>query len=264
MKLINSSDPQPNKKISGLYLGDAYTGKSHNLATWPVGLVVCFDPHADTILKFPGWSVAMVETWGEFERDILPHIKNRTVSKLTGRPVGTVGVDSMSLGASRLATEVQGRKERLTKPDFGIILSKLSTAVMDMTDSCTPKEGKESYHTIFTSHLKTVSTGEGEAQRIVGIRPAIVGEFANLFPRLTSFTFICGSRVKQDRQPNQPPTESREYFVHTAPPPPDPKLYVCGNRVGDRSLPPTLGGTYPELTAAWGIPNESGLPTDRA
>jgi hypothetical protein len=256
VKIINTSDPAPPSKVSGLYMGEAYTGKTYNICTWPNPLIVSFDPHINTARKFKGVQVIEFTSWSEFDRDLLPHIKNRTLSKLVGSKVDTLAIDTLSVGAQRCSEEIRGASEKMTSPMYGRLLSKLATAVMTCTDATTDRPGSESYNFLVTSHLKTITKGDGADQRVIGVRPAIDGQFRDLLPRLLSFAFVCATRQRVVTAPNQPGRTITEYFVHTASP--EGNLYICGDRIGGEgtaynTLPPTVGGTYQELTAAWGM-----------
>jgi hypothetical protein len=256
LKIIRTSEPQPAKRISGLYMGDAYTGKTYNICTWPNLAIACFDPHYDTAAKFPDVSVIELKTWGDFEDKVLPHVKNRNLSKWLGRKVNTFAVDTLSVGSQRLSEDLQGTKERLSRPDFGRLLSKLTSAVVDCTDATAITDNAESYHVMFTAHTQTITQGEGEAMRVIGIRPAIQGQFRDLLPRLTSFAFVCQRTLESVHQANKPATSVPAYRVLTAAPN---DKYICGDRVGGgrfKTLPPVCAGTYEELMNLWGIPLE--------
>jgi hypothetical protein len=165
------------------------------------------------------------------------------------------------VGAQRCSEEIQGTRDKLRIQDFGRLLSKLTTAVIDCTDATVERPGCESYHVVLAAHLKDIYQMRGDERVLTGIRPAIDSTFKDLLPRLTSFAFLCETELEPVTSPGKPAYMRTKYVVRTTPPS---KLYVCGDRIGGgrfNTLPPTVGGTYPELCAAWGLTSEQGDPS---
>lgn len=234
-------------------MGDALTGKTHCMCSWPDTVLIAFDPDTQTARKLPGVTIVEVGSWDEFESKVLPHINNRTMADLVDRPVSTIAVDTISVGSMRLAAEIQGTKERMTIGDFGLLLNKLTAVTMQIVDATRQHtDSQPTYHTLFSTHLSPETDPEGNVR---GIRPAIMGQFKQLLPRLTGFAFLCEVRkeVKSGKAPGQM-TTSVVRGVHTIPPD---TRYICGDRIGGssiyRELPAFTGGNYQDLMDAWGM-----------
>lgn len=249
-------------KLTGLYQGEAMSGKTHNLCTWPSPVIVCFDPDTQTARKMDGVTIIEVESFKEFEQKVVPHVKNRTLHELVNHPVETFGVDSISIASMYLAMEIQGSKERLAIQDFGTLLNKLTSVTMECTEAARFVEGKDSYHIIFTTHLQTIVGKDGGG--IECVRPAIMGQFKDLLPRLFGFAFICEAGAEVTTSPGKPAVSRPSWQVRTFPPKTrigEVPFYICGDRVGGttyNTLPTTTDGTYPELLKAWGMKEEDG------
>ena len=260
MNVYPSQQPQNRTKLSGIYMGDAMSGKSHCAATWPNPLVLCFDPDTSTVRSMPGVWVVELATWSELETAVMPYVRNRALGKFvaermgspTEPPIDTIVVDTISIGATRLVQELQGTKDRLTQADYGLLLNKLTATTMQLIE--TTKESAlnkdlPTYNVILTTHLRTVTNDQGA---IEGIRPAIPGQFQDMLPRLGGFAFLCEHGVATSFV-NGKSTEIESFHVRTVPPN---NRYICGDRIGGKNglkrLPTKVGGTYQELCEAWG------------
>ncbi len=267
LKVYRGGDSTGVGRLSGLYMGDALTGKSHCLGTWPNPLVVAFDPDTQTIRNMPGVYVIEVGSWAEFENHIMPYVRNRGLGRLVmdmwegpGKPteeplIETLGVDTISIGSMKLAEELQGAKKRLDIQDFGAFLNKLVATTMQCVE--TTKEsfpGQATYNVIFTAHLNPVNDDTGT---LIAVRPAVMGQFKEILPRLFGFSFICQHGIENVLSAGKAMSVER-FTVRTVP---KSDQYVCGDRIGGkgpyRRLPPVTGGTYPELMEAWGISGTS-------
>lgn len=263
MRIYKSNDPSATpSKLSGSYMGEAFTGKTHNLCTWHtkdgIVLLVAFDPDTGTARSMPNVIVVEVESWKEFEVDVMPYVRARELTKLVKDKAGldakvdTLALDTISVGASRCQTEIQGTKPQMTQQDWGLLLNRLTSAAMqciDTTREYTP--GQPTYHCLFSSHLKT-ETSEGGG--VVAYRPAISGQFKDIFPRLGGFSFICRQSITQTLVGGKP-VPARAFYVHTCPPT---DLYICGDRIGGEGklynpLALTMSGTYSALMESWGM-----------
>jgi hypothetical protein len=250
-------------KISGLYQGDAMSGKTHMICTWPGLVLFCFDPDTQTARKMPGVHIVELESFAEYEEVVVPYIKNRSVHELVSLPedrVQSVGIDTISLGSTYLAREIQGTRGNMTQQDFGLFLNKLTSTTMQCVEATREREdGAPSYNVLFGAHLKTVTDAQGN---VVGIRPAIMGQFAGLLPRLVGFNFLCEHVVRSQMRHGQPTEEIPVWQVRTVP---KSDLYVCGDRIGGghfNRLPAVCPGTYPELVELWGLDKEGGGETE--
>lgn len=268
MRIYKSGDPQPGPfRISGSYMGEAFTGKTHNLATWHtkdgVCLVIAFDPDTGTARSMPNTVVLELESFAEFEKDVMPYVRARELEKLLKVKAGidakvdTLGLDTMSVAATRCQVEIQGTRPQMTQQDWGLLLNKLTATAMQCIDITRQyQEGQATYHCIFTTHLKTETSDGGG---VVGYRPAISGQFKDIFPRLGGFSFVCRQATKTSIVKGEA-TQTRTFYVHTCPPS---DLYICGDRIGGegklyRPLAATMSGTYPALMEAWGMDPETG------
>ena len=83
MRIHTPGNPNPSGpfRVSGTYLGEAFTGKTHNICTWHtkdgVVLLVAFDPDTGTAKSMPNVVTVEVESWREFEVDIMPYVRAR-------------------------------------------------------------------------------------------------------------------------------------------------------------------------------------------
>lgn len=272
MRVYRSGDPtdQPSR-ISGTYFGEAFGGKTHNLCTWHtkegIVVVVAFDPDTGTARSMPNTVVVEVESWKEFDMDVLPYVRARELEKFVKEKVGidarvdTFGIDTISVGATRCFNEILGVREKSERSDFGLLLNRLTSSTMqcmDITRQYHPDQ--RVYNCIFTSHLVSPSAESAKVRH----HPAIPGQFKDILPRLGGFAFICKQRTTQVIAKEGPQKgqslPSRDFYVNTCPPD---DSYVCGDRIGGegklgRTLPPTILGTYPALMAAWGLDPEMG------
>lgn len=258
-------DPKAPFKVSGTYLGEAFSGKTHNICTWRrpnrAVVLVAFDPDTGTARSMPGVVTIEVESWREFEVDIMPYVRARELEKLLkdkaniDAEVDTLGIDTISVGATRCFNEILGTRAESSRQDFGLLLNKLTAATMQCVDTTRQyQEGQRVYNVLFGCHLVSPTA---EAAR-VRFSPAIPGQFKDILPRLGGFAFICKQSVKAGPIQGGVPTQVRTFYVHTTPPS---DAYTCGDRIGGegklyRQLAPTTGGTYSELMQAWGVPPE--------
>lgn len=262
----NASGEAGPLRVSGTYLGEAFTGKTHNICTWHtndgVVLLVAFDPDTGTARSMPNVVTVEVESWREFELDVLPYVRARELEKLLKDKAGmsdvkvdTLGIDTISVGATRCFNEILGTREQSDRKDFGLLLNKLTAACMSCVDMTRQySEDQRSYHVMFGCHLVSPVA---EAARL-RYSPAIPGQFKDVLPRLGGFAFICKQSVVAGPIKNGQATKERKFYVHTTPPS---DAYTCGDRIGGegkrfKELEPTTGGTYPELMTAWGVPRE--------
>ena len=270
MRIYRSNDPNSSPtKMSGSYMGEAFTAKTHNLCTWHtkegVALVVAFDPDTGTARSMPNTVVLEVESWKEFEVDVMPFVRARELEKLIKQKanidaqVDSIALDTISVGASRCQTEIQGTKPQMSQQDWSLLLNRLTAATMQCIDVTRQyQEGQRTYHCLFGTHLRT-ETSEGGG--VVGYRPAIAGQFKDTLPRLGGFSFVCRQSITQALVAGKP-AQTRTFYVHTCPPS---DLYICGDRIGGegklcKALPPTIVGTYPSLMEAWGLDPETAFP----
>lgn len=249
-------------RISGLYLGEAFSGKTHNACTWPSPLVCSFDPDNMTARMMPGVWVLELESWSEFEGVVMPYVRNRALGKLVCERVPemkdkepplieTLVVDTISVGATKLAQEMQGTRDKLAIQDYGTILNKLTATTLQCTDTTKArKPGEATYNVIFTSHLTTETDDNGA---VIAVRPAIVGQFKGMIARMFGFCFLCEQLVSTSIVNGQAIKVEKRH-VYTVP---KSNAYVAGDKLGGKppfkKLPITVGGTYPELVEAWGI-----------
>jgi hypothetical protein len=254
-------------KVSGTYMGEAFSGKTHNICTWHtkdgVVLLVAFDPDTGTARSMPNVVTIEVESWREFEMDVMPYVRARELEKLLADKadmkdvkVDTLGIDTISVGATRCFNEILGTREQSDRKDFGLLLNKLTSTSMSCVDLTRQyQEGQTSYNVMFGCHLVSPAA---EAARL-RFSPAIPGQFKDILPRLGGFAFICKQTVRAGPiGADGTATKERNFYVHTVPPS---DAYTCGDRIGGegkryKALEPTTGGTYSELMTAWGVPPE--------
>lgn len=258
---LYKSDPTATEpgRISGLYLGEAFSGKTHNACTWPNPLVCSFDPDNMTARGMPGVWVLELESWAEFESTVMPYVRARQLGKLikeranlTEEPlIETLVVDTISVAATKLVQEIQGARDKVAIHDYGTILNKLVATTLQCTETVKArKPGESTYNVIFTTHLTTETDDNGA---VIAVRPAIVGQFKGMIARLFGFAFLCEQTVNTVIK-NGVATQEERRHVRTVP---KSSAYVCGDKLGGKppfnKLPVTVGGTYPELAEAWGI-----------
>jgi hypothetical protein len=252
VQIIKNTEGKPSR-ISGLYQGDAFTGKTEAVCSWPDVLVVNFDPDSQTAqrnLKSNGGNVVGVvelSNWSDYVNKIEPHVKDRSLHELVGEPVQTIAIDTISLAAQRLSDEIQGSRDKLRIQDYLLLATKLTSATITLTDATKDSLGKPAYHVLFTSHMQTDQDDDGV---ITGYRPAIPGKFRNLLPRLMGFAFICENMLESVREEGKPASSRAVWRVRTVPPT---KLHMCGDRIArkDKRLPAVCSGLYPDLMKAW-------------
>lgn len=261
--ILTSAD-MPRPKRSVLYWGRPKTGKTHCMLTWPKPFVIYWDDNLSTLLKFKVPFVHTNEkgerlTWEDFEKYILPAIRNRTID------AETIVFDSYSYASQDLRKSMQGSADKMPIAKWGSIMDRLFAATKDMTEACLPDPSdpnKRTYNFIASVHEQPVLGDDGE---LVKFKAAIQGQFAEWLPRF--FDTVLVTDVKIEKQPD-PITKvvgnSATYFVHTVSPD---KYWIAGDGVGgdlgDKSvefsptmpkkLPATLSGTYQSLSKAWGI-----------
>ena len=252
-------------RTSGTYLGEAFGGKTHNICTWHtkdgVVVLIAFDPDTGTAKSMPNTVVIEVESWREFEMDILPYVRQRELEKLLkdkaniDAKVDTLGVDTISMGSTRCFNEILNGRDADRK-DWGLLLNKLTAAVMACVDTTRQyQDDQRTYNAIFGCHL-TSPAAESARNRFT---PAIGGQFKDVLPRLGGFAFVCKQVTKAGPIVGGVPTQVRSFVAHTVPP--DEK-YVCGDRLGGegkayKQLPLLLENpTYTTLMQAWGVPEE--------
>ena len=266
MRIYKGGDPtETPTRISGSYMGEAFTGKTHNLCTWHtkdgVVLLVAFDPDTGCARSMPNTVVLEVESWKEFEQDVMPYVRARELAKLIKDKAGidakvdTLAIDTISIAATRCQTEIQGTKNQMTQQDWGLLLNRMTATTMQCIDITRQyQEGQPTYHCLFSSHLKTETSDGGG---VVGYRPAVAGQFKDIFPRLGGFSFVCKQSITQGLKDGKA-VQTRTFYVHTCPPS---EMYICGDRIGGegklyKPLAPTMLGTYPALMEAWGMDPE--------
>ena len=267
MRIHTPDSPNPDApfRVSGTYLGEAFTGKTHNMCTWHtqegVVVLVAFDPDTGTAKSMPNTVVLEVESWREFEIDVLPYVRARELEKLLKDKAGieaqvdTLAIDTISVGATRCFAEILGAREGAERKDFGLMLNKLTAATMSCVDATRQyQEGQRTYHALFGCHLVSPTA---EAARL-RFTPAIPGQFKDILPRLGGFAFICKQSTRPGGIVDGVATQVRSFYVHTTPPS---DAYTCGDRIGGegkryKGLAPTTGGTYAELMTAWGVDPE--------
>ena len=267
MRIHTPGNTNPNApfRVSGTYLGEAFSGKTHALCTWHtkegVVVLIAFDPDTGTARSMPNVVTIEVESWREFETDVMPYVRARELAKLLKDKAGldakvdTLAIDTISVGATRCFNEILGNREQSDRKDFGLLLNKLTAATMSCADITRQyQEDQATYHVMFGSHLLSPAA---EAAKI-RFTPAIPGQFKDILPRLGGFAFICKQSTKPGPIRDGISSQIRSFYVHTVPPS---DMYVCGDRIGGegkvyKGLAPTTGGTYPELMAAWGVPPE--------
>lgn len=256
---VYKSDPSANTpgRISGLYLGEAFSGKTHNLCTWPNVLVCSFDPDNMTARSMPGVWVLELESWKEFHDVVLPYVRARSLGKLVKERAGlaeeplieTLGVDTISVGATKLIQETQGEGS-MDQRKWGLVLNELTATTIQCTDTTKKLGDKPTYNVIFNSHLSTETDDQGA---VLAVRPAIGGAFKNMIARLFGFAFYCEQRVTTSIVKGVS-TQVEEHIVRTVP---KNATHVGGDKLGGKppfkKLPLVCGGTYPELCEAWGI-----------
>jgi hypothetical protein len=264
----NSEKEQPKGRFraSGIYLGEAFSGKTHNLCTWHskdgVVLVVAFDPDTGTARSMPNTVVIEVESWREFEMDVMPYVRARELEKLLSEKAGidaevdSLAIDTMSVASTRCFNEILGDREQSDRKDFGLLLNKLTGTTMQCIDATREyQEGQRTYNVLFGCHLVSPVA---EAARL-RFTPAIPGQFKDIFPRLGGFAFICKQSTKSAGiGADGVAKKERSFYVHTVPPS---DAYICGDRIGGegklyKPLDPTTDGTYPKLMEAWGVSPE--------
>ena len=262
MKAYKSDPNSVLNRFTGVYCGEALSGKTHCICTWPNTVVFCFDQDTQTLDHMPDVHVVLVESWAEFEEACLPYIRARAVGRLLKERMGldeeplveTIAVDTMSIASSKLANEIQGDRDRLRVQDFGTLLNKLTAATVQMTETAKElEEGQTTYNVLAATHLSPDTDSSGN---VLSISPAIMGQFKKVLPRLFGFCFLTEHRVAT-KIINGNATQVENFVVRTVPPN---DLYTCGDRIGGKGdyqrLPPVTGGTYPELMKAWGIKEE--------
>jgi hypothetical protein len=267
VRITPPGNPNPDGpfRASGTYLGEAFTGKTHNMCTWHtkdgVVLLVAFDPDTGTAKSMPNTVVVEVESWREFTEDVMPYVRARELDKLLrdkaklDAKVDTLSIDTISIGSKRCFNEILGTREQSDRKDFGLLLNRLTSATMECMDTTRQyQEGQVTYNVLFGSHL--VSPVAESAK--IRVTPAIHGQFKDILPTLGGFSFICKQFTKDGPIKNGVPTKERGFYIHTVPPS---DAYICGDRIGGegkvyKALAPTTGGTYHELMDAWGVPTE--------
>lgn len=245
-----------------MYVGPAQSGKTHCIASWPDPLYLYPDTNLATIDKFKVPYVA-VPDWETFDKHLMPALRRRTwfeenkeTNEVVSVPLAyrTVCIDTISaLGDLLLEhiTQKEGLKERNIWDAMAI---RFMRTIRDLVSLTGPTDKHPGCHVVVGGHLRDKQNDSGN---VIGTALDIAGRSGTQTPKHFDTNLLC--RAKLTPSPGQEPltADQREYFIYTGNP--SHLIDFLGDRVGGAgtpTLPPKMGGTYPELMAAWGFPKE--------
>lgn len=226
-----------------LVQGPGMSGKTTFAAGFPDPLFVDWDENA-TLDQFEVNTVGNI-SWREYKDELVAMASARRLE------CKTIVLDTLSLGVSnQLAPHVKGSAAKLRIQDFGTILDELMSTTRSLLEATRPTNDHPGYNVVVCCHDHK-ETDEGGA--VIAIRPAILGQFRDILPRLVDVVLIAEQRLERVTQAGEPSYMEQKYVLHTRPPS---GLYVAGDRIGPgrgKPLPPTLTGGYQELMSSWGL-----------
>lgn len=243
MKTINAENLGESRE-SLAYKGPSGTGKTTNLASWPTPIKIAyFDRNLKTIRELIrdglDAEVFIFDTFKEFEDKFVHKVVHREFE------AQTIGIDTIDFAAGMLMKETQGTKMRMTRGDWGVMLSKLRSVFYDLTSACATIPDLPSYNVVTNYHMMDITDGDGALLRTA---PKIAGGFRDELEAYFDSVLYCTSQISSKPVP-QPGGGSRlipskEFVCHSVPPSP---FITCKGG----GLPPVTPGDYPTLRKEW-------------
>jgi hypothetical protein len=213
---------------SVLLKGASGSGKTHFALDETAGpvLIVYQDNNRMTLEHFLSRRSDLYElhfdTWAEFSDVLVPRVRTRLVD------VTSIIVDTGDMLQAMMWREIQGAKSRLTTPDFGTGLSRLSSTFTDLTNACRPlppqagrtyaPEGHPGYNLIVCWHLSDVTNEQGALLRTT---PRVLGQFKDHVEDLFDLVLLMDASLVgevQEIDGRKLMVNRKECFARTVPP----------------------------------------------
>ena len=173
--------------ISILLKGAPGSGKTEAALTFPGPINLQYaDANKVTVLQAkkrrPDIEWNRITTWVEFKR-FVDEVRRGKVD------AGTIAVDTMDfLIRRKMWVELQGPRDKLTIPMFGVGLNRQMEAFYDLT------EASDKHNIVATCHTLDITTGEDGALEKVGLN--LMGAFKDSAEALFDYVFLCEGGVK--------------------------------------------------------------------
>ena len=225
------------------YKGGSDGGKTHNLLTWPTPIEIAY---FDRNLKTPREAIQagldarlyIFDTIEEFEKEFVDKVRHREFD------AQSIGIDTVDFMAAMVQREVQGTRDKMTQPLWGVLLNKLRDIIDKLTSATAPFLDKATYNIIFTYHMTDV-TNDGN---LVRTAPKIQGGFKDELESYLDTVLYCTSKMSstaiKQKGGGTKMVPSKQFICHSVSPSP----YTPCKGGG---LPPTTPGDYPTLRKEW-------------
>lgn len=230
-------------KKSILYKGESGYRKTTYALTWPQPLVGLYtETNQATVVKAIKAGVNVVfynpANWAEVTA-FSQAAKNRQID------AKSLILDTLDGVGAVCFREIAGPSGEMDQQKWGRFLSRMRFFCEDVAQAAKPKDGKPAYHIVCTSHLKDITDDKGN---LVKIRCKIDGQFKDDVEAFFDTVLLCDMRLRAEQVEEAGRRFMRqtpEFFCRALPPD---KYHTCK----PNGLPAEVGGTYPELVAAWG------------
>lgn len=211
-------EPEDNN-ITVLLGGFPGDGKTHLAHSFPSPIFSVYaDPNRRTItdLMRAGQQIDArnITNWAQFERQVLPAVKNRQIV------AKTLVIDTIDFLHEMLIKHLKGSRAGLTQQDWGTVLDKSIEAANIFTEVAAPLRGKDhsithpGYNIVWCCHLTKVTNEAGD---VTEIRPAIKGAFANSIGACFDVNLACEAGIRTTAQQGAPGIKRRVYYLHSIP-----------------------------------------------
>jgi hypothetical protein len=254
--------------VSVLYQGAPGSGKTYNMATWPSPFFLYFDTNLMGLAKFTGIPYVVVESWDELAKIWLPAIKNRRLSEYVSgmveadgsRPfkdyrVRTLCLDSLTFQVNKTLLELEPGAGNDTRGMWGEYYSRIHTLLTVATQATLPvprDASKECYHVLASVHEDTMTDSDGN---LTAIKPSVQGKMRGHLTAYFNAVLLTESYIIPANE-SGPRRQDFRVWSLASNKLREAKDQVSGGRFG--KLPPSCGGTFPELNKFWGLEPPAG------
>lgn len=233
-----------------LYKGNAGTGKTHNILSWPGPIAVAyFDSNLLTLRQAMKSGVDVTpyfcKDWNQFANEFVPAVVNREID------AKTIAIDTIDPLGIKMQQDIQGSRPRLTQADFGTILNRWIDTFGQLIESTKSIGDTPGYNFVAAVHLKDVISGD--SGNVTRYAPQIMGAFKDTLEQFFDWVLLCEAASKAKTVGGKS-EYYKEFIVRTVPPNP---LHTCKGG----GLPAVCGGTYSELMSHAGLNSEANSPT---
>lgn len=200
------------------YGGESGTGKTTNALSYPEPIRGIYaDVNKATVIgeinKGRDIVLTTLTAWREYEDLFVPAVENRLFD------CATIVVDTLDFLSNMMWESIQGGREKLTIPMFGVGLNKLLRTTERMIRSTQYIPGKPTYNVVFTYHISETTGEDGALQKVT---PAVMGKAKDIISSCFDTCLLCDVRqvstTSKDDTGKTITEYRKEFFVHTAPP----------------------------------------------